>query len=133
MSFTLPHILTGISIALLVVYGLDVAVTEYSGEGFLPIDHKARGIGLGMPSIILPFVAYVLARNNPSSSLGVMFLISGALIIMGGVVVVSGQQPQEDSMRNVLSEAGMLIGIGAIIIALGGLKIYRSRAATNNV
>ena len=45
-------IMTGISIALLVIYGSDVAVAGGSGEGFLGPDHMARGIGLGLPSMI---------------------------------------------------------------------------------
>ena len=66
-------ILTGIAIALLVIYGADVAAgvnvdgeLGEQGEGFLPLDHKERGYGLGGPAMILPIIAYFIARNDSS-------------------------------------------------------------------
>jgi len=39
-------IMTGISIALLVIYALDVAVNEIAGDSFLGSDPMTRGIDL---------------------------------------------------------------------------------------
>ena len=53
MALTSALIITGIAIALLVVYASDVAVVEITGneEGFIPFDHKTRGMGLGLPAL----------------------------------------------------------------------------------
>lgn len=125
---SVAYVLVGISIALLAVYGADVAVTEATGEGFLDIDHKARGIGFGMPSIILPFVAFILARKEPSMGLGAMIIVAGALIIIGGAAVLGlAEPPEPDSVRNPIAEAVPLLIVGAIIAGLGAFKIARSR------
>ena len=47
MALSAALIITGIAIALLVIYAADVAVVEITGseEGFIPFDHKIRGMG----------------------------------------------------------------------------------------
>jgi hypothetical protein len=47
-------VITGIAIALLVIYGADVAAgtDNPDKEGFLAMDHKARGYGLGGPAMV---------------------------------------------------------------------------------
>jgi len=122
-------IMTGISIALLVIYGADVAVGGGTGEGFLGSDHVARGIGLGLPSVILPIIAFFISRKQKSSELGIMLVVSGVLILIGGAVVL-GMEPSPEmqaSGRNVMAEAGPLVGIGALIIALGVFKLKNSK------
>ena len=121
-------IMTGISIALLVIYGADVAVGGGTGEGFLGSDHKARGIGLGMPSVILPIIAFFISRKEPSQILGIMLIISGILILIGGAVVLgmSEQMQAEETERNVMAEAGPLVAVGGFIIALGAIKLKKS-------
>ena len=54
--------LTGIAIALLVLYGADVAVSMGNAdkEGFLPLDDMQRGMGLGGPAIVLPIILILL-------------------------------------------------------------------------
>ena len=121
-------IMTGISIALLVIYGADVAVGGGTGEGFLGPDHMARGVGLGMPSVILPIIAFFISRKEPSQILGIMLVISGILILIGGAVVLgmSEQMQVEDTERNVMAEAGPLVAVGGFIIALGAIKLKKS-------
>ena len=80
-------IITGISIALLVIYGSDVAMAGGTGEGFLGSDHMARGIGLGLPAMILPIIAFFISRKEKSSGLGIMLIISGVLILIGGIAL----------------------------------------------
>lgn len=130
MALTPALIITGIAIALLVVYGIDVVV-EYSsesGEGFIPFDDRTRGMGLGIPALILPIVAYFISRKNPSKILGIMIIVAGILIILGGVVVIINTDPveAEASGRNLLSATIPLIVPGLIQIALGILKIKKS-------
>jgi len=108
-------IMTGVSIALLVIYGSDVAVGGVTGEGFLGSDHMARGIGLGMPAVILPLISFFISRKEKSSILGIMLVVSGILILIGGAVVI-GMEPSpeaQESGRNAMAEAGPLIGVGA--------------------
>lgn len=123
-------IMTGISIVLLVIYGSDVAVGGGTGEGFLGSDHMARGIGLGMPAVILPIISFLISRKEKSSILGIMLLISGILILIGGAVVI-GMEPSPEALesgRNAMAEAGPLVGVGALIIALGAIKLKNSKS-----
>ena len=130
MAITAAIIITGIAIGLLVIYGADVAVgySNESGEGFIPLDHKTRGMGLGLPALILPIIAYFISRKEPSKGLGGMIVIAGILIIIGGAVVIGNADPveAEESGRDVLSETIPLIVAGLIQIGLGILKIKKS-------
>ncbi|MBM3895726.1 MAG: hypothetical protein FJ359_04740 [Thaumarchaeota archaeon] len=128
MATKVSIILTAISIGLLVIYGADVGAAQGSGEGFLPVDHKIRGFGLGLPSIILPIVAFFISRKEVSKTLGIMLIISAALIMIGGITVLAITDPSEAEKtgRNVITEAAPLLGVGAFIIALGVIKLRKS-------
>ena len=130
MALSAALIITGIAIGLLVIYGADVIVgfSTDSGEGFIPFDHKTRGIGLGLPALILPFIAYFISKNEKSKGLGIMIIVAGILIIVGGAVVLGNADPAEaeESGRNVMSETAPLLIAGAIQIGLGILKIKKS-------
>lgn len=130
MALTPALIITGIAIVLLVIYAVDVAVVEITGneEGFIPFDHKIRGMGLGLPAMILPILAYFISRKESSKGLGIMIIISGLLIIFGGVFVLGNADPvqAETSGRNMASEVAPLLIVGAIQIGLGILKIKKS-------
>ena len=130
MVITAAIIITGIAIGLLIIYGADVAAgySNESGEGFIPFDHKTRGMGLGLPALILPIIAYFISRKESSKGLGGMIIIAGILIIVGGAVVIGNADPveAEESGRNVLSESIPLIVAGLIQIGLGILKIKKS-------
>ena len=130
MALTAALVITGIAIGLLVIYAADVAIVEMSGteEGFIPFDHKTRGMGLGLPALILPIIAYFISRNEKSKGLGGMIIVAGILIIFGGAFVIGNVDPVavEESGRNVLSETAPLLIAGAIQIGLGILKIKKS-------
>ena len=128
MAIKASIILTAISIGLLVIYGADVGAAQGSEKGFLPMDHKARGLGLGLPSIILPIVAFFISRKEPSKTLGTMLIISAVLIMIGGITVLAIADPVEaqEKGRNVVAEAVPLLGVGAFIIALGVIKLRKS-------
>ncbi len=121
-------ILTGISIALLVIYALDVAVNEIAGEGFLGSDAMARGIGLGMPALILPIISFFISRKEKSSKLGIMLIVSGMLIIVGGIALFVLEPSPEalESGRSIMERAAPLFAGGILVVALGAIKLKKS-------
>jgi len=123
MALNAAMVLAGISILLLVLYGADVAVTMSSpdNEGFLPLDDMQRGMGLGGPAIILPIIAFFIAIREKSKSLGGLIIISGILILIGGLSMVGTPAP-EGVERNPI----MLFAPAIIQIALGAIKIVKS-------
>lgn len=123
MAHKISLIITAISIALLAIYGADAVASQGTDQGFLPFDHKIRGIGLGGPAMILPIIAFFISRKESSKPLGIMIIITGIMIIVGGAVFLS--MPPSDQPRNVMSEAGPLFGVGAFQIALGAIKIRK--------
>ncbi len=130
MALTAALIITGIAIGLLIIYAVDVAVVEITGnsEGFIPFDHKTRGMGLGLPALILPIIAYFISRNEKSKGLGIMIIISGGLIIGGGAFVIGKVDlvEAEQAGRNMFSEILPLLIGGLVQIGLGILKIKKS-------
>ena len=123
-------IITGIAIALLIIYGVDVAagMDNPDKEGFLAMDHKTRGFGLGGPAMVLPLIAYFISRNDSSKGLGAMIVITGILIIIGGATVIGMAEPSEaqETARNPLMETAPLLVVGGIQMGLGVLKIKKS-------
>jgi len=135
MAKTAAVIITGIAIALLVIYGADVAASVNvdgevgeQGNGFLQMDHKTRGLGLGGPAMILPIIAYFISRNDSSKGLGGMIIIAGILIIIGGITVIgmADLSETEETARNPLMETAPLLIVGGIQMGLGILKIKKS-------
>lgn len=127
MAIKASLIMTGISIALLVIYGADVAVGGGTGTGFLQFDHKVRGIALGGPAMILPIIGFFISRKESSKPLAIMLFVAGILIIIGGAVVISIPPSAEavSTGRNAIAESAPLIGVGAFIIGLGAVKIRK--------
>ena len=128
-------VITGIAIALLVIYGADVAAgvnvdgeVGEQGDGFLQMDHMTRGLGLGGPAMVLPLIAYFISRNDSSKGLGGMILIAGILIIIGGVTVIgmADLSESQETARNPFMETVPLLIVGGIQMGLGVLKIKKS-------
>ena len=123
-------VITGIAIALLVIYGADAAVgmDNPDKQGVLDMDHKTRGLGLGGPAMVLPLIAYFISRNDSSKGLGGMIIISGILIIIGAITVIGmADLPEaEETARNPLMETAPLLVVGGIQTGLGILKIKKS-------
>ena len=130
MAKTAAIAITGISIALLVIYGADAAagMDNPGKQGFLDMDHKTRGLGLGGPAMVLPLIAYFISRNDSSKGLGGMILIAGILIIIGAVTVIGMADLSEadETTRNPLMETAPLLVVGGIQMGLGVLKIKKS-------
>ena len=123
-------IITGIALALLVIYGVDVATAmdNPDKQGFLDMDHKTRGLGLGGPAMVLPLIAYFISRNDSSKGLGAMIVITGILIIIGAATVIGMADSSEaqETARNPFMEVAPLLVVGGIQMGLGILKIKKS-------
>ena len=130
MAKAVALIITGIAIALLVIYGADAAAgaSDPDHQGFLDMDHKTRGYGLGGPAMVLPIIAYFISRNDSSKGLGGMIVITGILIIVGAVTVIgmADLSEAEETTRNPLMETAPLLLVGGIQMGLGVLKIKKS-------
>ena len=132
MALKAALVLTGIAIGLLLLYGADVASSiSVDGEigerkdGFLPLNDMQRGIGLGVPALILPIIAFFISLKEPSKGLGVMIIIAGILIIIGGIAVVANPSP-ESADRDPVGSVVMLFAPAIIQLALGAVKIKKS-------
>jgi hypothetical protein len=128
MALKVALTITGIAIALLVIYGADVGAAMGKDQGFLPFDHKTRGIALGGTSMALPIIGFFISRNEASKTLAIMLFVTGIMIIVGGAVFLTNA-PQVDTQRNPMSEAAPLFVVGAFQIALGAIKIRKSGSA----
>ena len=129
MALTVSVILAGISIGLLGIYGADVAVGGGgAGEGFLPFGAMERGIGFGVPPIMMSFVAYFISRKESSKGLGNnanhyrnfdnYWRSAVSIALLGG--------GESENAARMAGEGGSLIAIGGVIAALGGIKIKKS-------
>ncbi len=56
-----------------------VGYSSDTGEGFIPFDHKIRGMGLGIPALVLPIIAFIISRKDLSKGLGGMLIVAGVL------------------------------------------------------
>lgn len=109
-----------VSLALLLIYGADAGAKQGKEEdGFLPIDSKTRGIGFGVPPIILSTIAFFISMKEKSTFVSVLLLVNGVLIMIGGIMpVVAGK-----------IEFGLpILGAGIWILALGIVKSARAKA-----
>ena len=113
---------------LILVYGLD-AVLDRADVGFLPFDSKIRGFALGLPSVVLPLIAFGITYRTPSTSLGVLLIVDGIIILIGSILFVSLQETTETIENSViienLSSFAPIIGLGLVIIFLGIWKSAR--------
>ena len=123
-------IITGIALALLIIYGADAAAAmdNPDKQGFLAMDHKTRGFGLGGPAMVLPLIAYFISRNDSSKGLGAMILITGILIIIGAATVIGMADSSEaqETARSPLMEVAPLLVVGGIQMGFGILKSKKS-------
>ncbi len=124
----IAKILALIAIFLILVYGAD-AVLDRSDEGFLPFDSKTRGFVLGLPSVVLPLIAFGITYRTPSTSLGVLLIINGVIILIGSVLFVSLQETTPTIENSVITEnfisSAPIIGLGLVIMFLGIWKSAR--------
>lgn len=125
MVIKISIILTAVSIGILVIYGVDAGIAKGSDQGFLPLDHMTRGIGFGVPSVILPIIAFFISRKEPSKIFGIMLIVNAILIIIGGITALAITGIDGTEIRRVVM-GSLLLGLGAFIIALGIIKLRKS-------
>ena len=130
MTISIPYVISGISMILLVIYGADVIVGNGVNDGFLPLDAMTRGIAFGFPPIILSVIAFFISKKPPYKVLGIMLIVTGILIIIGGIISITSAAETENSKR-MMGEGGSLVIIGAIIAALGVIKIRKSQPSVS--
>ena len=125
MALKASIVITGIAIGLLLLYGADVASSMGAdgekSDGFLPLNDMQRGMGLGGPAIVLPIIAFFIAIREKSKGLGGLIIISGILILVGGIAMIATPAP-EGVERNPI----MLFAPAIIQLALGAIKIVKS-------
>ncbi len=131
---TTSEILVSIALVLLVIYIADIGVStiNYTGEGFLPLSTKDRGMIFGGGSIVLFLISFIVGLHIHSKVLTNLLIIGGA--IMGTTVLISSfiMFPEDNIRMDSSSTADevqilspQFIGIIVIGYLIMGLEILR--------
>lgn len=107
------------SLVLLLIYGADVGTKQGKEENILRIDAKTRGIGFGVPPIILSTVAFFISMKEKSSLISVLLLVNGALIMIGGIMPI---------ITSSVVLGLPVLGAGIWILTLGIIKSIKSKS-----
>jgi hypothetical protein len=125
--------LLGISLILLVIYGMDVLVASYSspegvtGQGFLPFGEQVRGIVFGGGAVVMSIIAFIIGRKVPSLIVSILLFINGGLIIAGIIATVVQANFSSEEMANMGPTAGSSVLFGLVLIGLGIWKMVLDR------
>lgn len=128
MAVKIAIIMSIISIAMLVTYGLDVmSASPESGSqrvGFLHMDASVRGPVFGIIPAAMLIISYFITRKEPARSVGALIIAGGAIMIAGtGIILaIQGSGMSEGGKR----EFEAVVALGAFIAFLGGIKIKKS-------
>ena len=123
---TIAIALLGISLILLVLYGIDVAIifssdsgqTTEDSRGFLPLDERTRGTAFGGSAVIMSIIAFVIARKERSNLISILLFVNGGLIVVG-ILAVSGGLGA--------TSLASTIAMGIILVGLGIWKVLIDR------
>jgi len=123
---TVAIALLGVSLILLILYGIDVAIifssdsgqTTEDSQGFLPLDGKTRGTAFGGGAVIMSIIAFVMARKERSNIVSILLFVNGGLIIVG-ILAVSGGLGTTSLVST--------IAMGIILLGLGIWKVLIDR------
>ena len=123
-------VLSVISIIMLSIYGVDAIMTINENQSsqntaILHMDSKSRGMIFGLIPAILLIVSFFITRKEPSTILGILIIIGGALMVVGVGIIIT--LPNNNIPSAAKGEFGGVIGIGIAIAALGVLKVMRSK------
>ncbi len=129
MALKIGIILSVISIILLSIYGADaiMTITENLGPqdtAFLHTDAKTRGMVFGLIPAILLILSFFITRKEASKVLGILITIGGALMVVGVGIILALPNNIPSAAKG---EFGGVVGIGIAIMALGAIKIKKSR------
>lgn len=135
---TISVTLLGISLILLIIYGMDVLAASTTspegvmGQGFLPFGEQVRGIVFGGGAVAMSIIAFIISRKVPSKIISVLLFINGGLIIVGIIVTVVQANFSSEEMANMGRTAGSTILFGLLLIGLGIWKIISDRKVLSN-
>ena len=123
---TVAIALLGVSLILLILYGIDVAIifssdsgqTTEDSRGFLPLDERTRGTAFGGSAVIMSIIAFVIARKERSNIVSILLFVNGGLIIVG-ILAVSGGLGTTSLVST--------IAMGIILVGLGIWKVLIDR------
>jgi hypothetical protein len=130
---TISVSLLGISLILLIIYGMDVLAASTTspegvmGQGFLPFGEQVRGIVFGGGAVAMSIIAFIISRKVPSIIVSVLLFINGGLIIVGIIVTVVQANFSSEEMANMGRTAGSTVLFGLLLIGLGIWKIISDR------
>jgi hypothetical protein len=130
---TISVTLLGISLILLIIYGMDVLAASTTspegvmGQGFLPFGEQVRGIVFGGGAVAMSIIAFIISRKVPSIIVSVLLFINGVLIIVGIIVTVVQANFSSEEMANMGRTAGSTVLFGLLLIGLGIWKIISDR------
>ncbi|MGH9997363.1 MAG: hypothetical protein ACRD7F_05075 [Nitrososphaeraceae archaeon] len=130
---TISVTLLGISLILLIIYGMDVLAASTTspegamGQGFLPVGEQVRGIVFGGGAVAMSIIAFIISRKVPSIIVSVLLFINGGLIIVGIIVTVVQANLSSEEMANMGRTAGSTVLFGLLLIGLGIWKIITDR------
>jgi hypothetical protein len=130
---TISVTLLGISLILLIIYGMDVLAASTTspegvmGQGFLPFGEQVRGIVFGGGAVAMSIIAFIISRKVPSTIVSVLLFINGGLIIVGIIVTVVQANFSSEEMANMGRTAGSTVLFGLLLIGLGIWKIITDR------
>jgi len=130
---TISVTLLGISLILLIIYGMDVLAASTTspegvmGQGFLPFGEQVRGIVFGGGAVAMSIIAFIISRKVPSIIVSVLLFINGGLIIVGIIVTVVQANVSSEEMANMGRTAGSTVLFGLLLIGLGIWKIITDR------
>ena len=123
---TVAIALLGVSLILLILYGIDVAIifssdsgqTTEDSRGFLPLDEKTRGSAFGGGAVIMSIIAFVIARKERSNIISILLFVNGGLII-AGILAVAGGLGTTSLVSTIV--------MGIILVGLGIWKVLIDR------
>lgn len=123
---TVAIALLGVSLILLILYGIDVAIifssdsgqTTEDSRGFLPLDEKTRGSVFGGGAVIMSIIAFVIARKERSNIVSILLFVNGGLII-AGILAVAGGLGTTSLVSTIV--------MGIILVGLGIWKVLIDR------
>jgi hypothetical protein len=130
---TVSVALLGISLILLVIYGMDVLVASYSssegvtGQGFLPFGEQIRGIVFGGGAVVMSIIAFIIGRKVPSLIVSILLFINGGLIIAGIIATVVQANLSAEEMANMGRTVGSSLLFGLVLVGLGIWKMVLDR------
>jgi len=125
MRLKIAIIMAAIALGLIIIYGLDVATGVFYSRGFIPINAATRGIVLGLPSSVLPIIAYYITKKEESQILGLIILITGITIAIGSVasLLIQGMPTSASLQTSVMFSFGAVLAVGFYIAVLGLKKV----------